>query len=231
LREQKRKGFYIIIPLVIITLITLTAASYYLKNAKAEDDIAYRNKILRFHVIANSDSPEDQALKEGVKKEILTSLKPEMSELENVEDAKEFLKDKSEYIEGIAEQKIKEYGKDYHVKAYLDTTYFPVKTYGAITLPAGEYQALRVEIGSAGGSNWWCILFPPLCFVDITQGLTPEKTVQDLQKVLTEKEIESLKTARNRTEIPIEIRFKIVEIFNGLEDRFAWALSKLDWKN
>ena len=72
MREQKRKGFYIIIPLVIITLITLTAASYYLKNAKAEDDIAYRNKILRFHVIANSDSPEDQALKEGVKKEILS---------------------------------------------------------------------------------------------------------------------------------------------------------------
>lgn len=232
MREHKRKSFHIItIPLVIIALISLTAVSYYFQNAKAQDEIAYKNKILRFHVIANSDSPEDQALKEEVKTEILTSLKPEMSKLDNVENVKEFIKRKSGDIEGIAERIIKKYGKDYSVKAYLDTTSFPIKTYGAITLPAGEYQALRVEIGSAGGSNWWCILFPPLCFVDITQGLTPEKTVQDLQKVLTEKEIESLKTAGSRTDLPIEIRFKIVEIFNGLGDRFAWALDKFERKN
>ena len=103
MREQKRKGFYIIIPLVIITLITLTAASYYLKNAKAEDDIAYRNKILRFHVIANSDSPEDQALKEGVKRDINISQTRNVRARER-RGCKEFLKT-NRNIEGIAEQK------------------------------------------------------------------------------------------------------------------------------
>jgi len=231
LKRLKTKNLYIIIPVIAMTLIVLTLTSYYTKINGEEVDTAYKDKLLRFHVIANSDSPEDQVLKEKVKNEVLNSLQSEMAKLKNIENVKEYLKDKSDFIEEIARGKLKENGKDYDVKAYLDTTFFPIKNYGPITLPGGEYQSLRIELGDAGGSNWWCILFPPLCFVDITQGLTPEKTIKDLEKVLTDREISELKTAKNQTDIPVEIRFKLVEIFNEIGDKFASAMDRLDFRN
>lgn len=221
---------FILLPVLAIALITVIVniTGFSVTGRESEVNQCYHDKLLRFHVIANSDLPEDQELKIEVMEEVLKDLKPDLEKLDDIEETKELLKSKLDHIEQIAERRIREKGMQYDVKARLDTFLFPIKTYGLITLPAGQYQALRVEIGEAKGSNWWCILFPPLCFVDITQGLTPEKTIKDLKKVLTEEEIQQLKTINEPSQIPIEIRFKIAEWFQGIGNKLVLTLDKFE---
>lgn len=168
-------------------------------------------KLIRLHIIANSDNPEDQALKLRVRDDIIRALDSEMEGINDINASREYIKGHLKDIEEIARQEIKRSGRDYTVKAIFGRFMFPVKTYGYVTLPAGEYEALRVIIGKGEGANWWCVLFPPLCFVDITHGLTTEEAKTRLRSVLTERELAAVETAASPEEIPVQVRFKIVE--------------------
>lgn len=230
---KKTKLTYILVSILILIILTaVTGKSYFSASAGEDEGIknsdSYSDKLLRFHVIANSDSPKDQEIKIEVMEEVLKSIKPQLEEINTIEETKELLRCRLVDIERIAEHKVREKGMEYDVKASLGSFVFPVKTYGLITLPAGQYQALRIEIGEAKGSNWWCILFPPLCFVDITQGIASGKTINDLKKTLTEEELLQLKTIGEPTQIPVEIRFKITEWFKGIGNRLALSLEKTE---
>ena len=137
------------------------------------------SKLIRLHVIANSDSPEDQDLKLQVRDTIIGTLDREFEGVDDINISREFIKNNLKYIEEIARREIQKSGKNYSVTAMFDKFPFPVKTYGYVTLPAGEYEALRIIIGSGKGANWWCVLFPPLCFVDITHGITKDETCHE----------------------------------------------------
>jgi len=169
------------------------------------------SKLIRLHVIANSDSPEDQALKLRVRDNIIKALNSEFENVDDIERSRKLIKSNLKKIEDIARQEIIKSGKDYKVKAVYGKFPFPIKSYGYITLPAGEYEALRVIIGEGKGANWWCVLFPPLCFVDITHGVTREDVINNLGKVLTREEMDAVKVIAAPDEVPVEIRFKIVE--------------------
>lgn len=104
---------------------------------------------------------------------------------------------------------------------------FPTKMYGDITLPAGTYEALRVVVGEGEGQNWWCVMFPPLCFVDATHGTIPDSVKEDLKNVLTKEEYSIVASADQEDEIPIEIKFKVVEIFQGSKIKVTGAINKL----
>ncbi|MDD4239246.1 MAG: stage II sporulation protein R [Desulfotomaculaceae bacterium] len=125
--------------------------------------------LIRLHVLANSDSEADQALKRKVRDEIIQAMAPEFLASGDIDSARLTARANLNRIELIASRVIQAEGKDYPVTAKLDTFPFPTKHYGAFILPAGEYEAVRVVIGSGGGTNWWCVLFPPLCFVDMTR--------------------------------------------------------------
>jgi stage II sporulation protein R len=131
-------------------------------------------EVIRLHVVANSDSDEDQALKRDVRDAILAEVTPLFQAAQSVADAEAAIATASPRIEQVAAAVVSARGKAYPVRAELGRFAFPAKSYGAFFLPAGDYKALRVTIGSAEGANWWCVLFPPLCFADWTSGVVLE---------------------------------------------------------
>ncbi|MDD4801363.1 MAG: stage II sporulation protein R [Syntrophomonas sp.] len=131
------------------------------------------HRVLRLHIIANSDEPADQALKLAVKDDIINSMKPRFSNAYDMNDAKQMAEHDIAYIQSVAEANIRAHGYDYPVNVVVGEYEFPIKSYGSVVFPAGTYQAVRVIIGEGQGKNWWCVLFPPLCLVSSTdQGLS-----------------------------------------------------------
>lgn len=149
-------------------------------------------EVFRLHVIANSDTEKDQELKLKVKTRIVEYLKEILGEDAGLEETKEAVLTHLTEIEQEAENIIEEQGFDYPVEAVVEKTYFPEKTYGDCTFPAGEYEALKVKIGSAKGQNWWCVLYPSLCFLDDTYGIVTEEKKEDLKEVLTAEEFQEI---------------------------------------
>ena len=149
-------------------------------------------EVFRLHVIANSDTEKDQELKLKVKTRIVEYLKEILGEDAGLEETKEAVLTHLTEIEQEAENIIEEQGFDYPVEAVVEKTYFPEKTYGDCTFPAGEYEALKVKIGSAKGQNWWCVLYPSLCFLDDTYGIVTEVKKEDLKEVLTAEEFQKI---------------------------------------
>lgn len=150
------------------------------------------SQIMRFHVRANSDSEEDQELKMAVKEDVVSFLKPLLENCESVAESKNVIVSNLQNIYTVAINTIVEQGYDYEVKVYVTEEEFPAKTYGDLTFPAGRYQALRVDIGEAKGQNWWCVMYPPLCFIDETTAVVSEEGKEQLQEVLTPEEYAEL---------------------------------------
>ncbi len=181
-----------------------------INNATFQTGIA--EDIIRFHVIANSDSKEDQALKLIVKNTLVTSLSPYLSDADTIEQARNILSDKLSYIQELAETTIRQNGYHYSVTVTLEDCYFPLKIYGDYNFPPGTYEALRVQIGEAEGKNWWCVMFPPLCFVDETYSIVDETSQQKLKHLLTEEEYNTLVDKK----VPVKIKFKLLEALKDL---------------
>ena len=145
----------------------------------------------------------------------------------SIEQTKSVISEKMPEITNIARETVLANGYDYEVETALGMYPFPTRAYGDIILPAGNYQALKVIIGDGSGSNWWCVLFPPLCFVDVTHGTVPDMIKEDLQKVLTDEEYSIVTSTDSERDIPVRIKFKIVELFQDSKIRLAGALNKL----
>lgn len=183
-------------------------------DSKMTEDIS--GKIIRFHVLANSDTKEDQELKLKVKDEIIKFIQPKLLESKSIEESREILLKSDEEIKKIADKIIKDNGYSYEVKTELQKENFPVKQYGDIVLPQGEYEAYRVLIGDYKGQNWWCVMFPPLCFVDVTKGqIENEKTKEELGSVLDKNEMEMVCDNKQN----IEIKSKVFEIIKELTQK------------
>lgn len=155
-----------------------------------DNDIA--DEVIRFHVRANSDSEEDQALKLLVRDAILEELGPELAEVSSKEEAREVMEENLTKIEKIGAEVIQTEGYNYEINAYLTVEEFPLKTYGDLMFPAGEYEALRIDIGNNNGGNWWCVMYPGLCFVDTVGGVVATEGKEELQQVLTPEQYEEL---------------------------------------
>ena len=156
------------------------------KMARAQELIA--DEVFRFHVLANSDSEADQDLKLKVRNQILSYIQESMSDSSAVvlerHDVKKWVSDHLTEIEQEALHVIYVEGYNYPVNARVAECYFPDRRYGEILFPKGYYEALRVEIGEACGHNWWCVLYPSLCFTDATCAVVSEEGEEKLQNVL-----------------------------------------------
>ena len=182
---------------ILISLL-VTGIVVNTKQSRMQQDLA--KEVFRFHVLANSDSEEDQALKIQVKEAVIAYMKEEIPSSDSVEMTKEWAKSHLDAIVKLAEAVLLEEGYAYEVTAEVTTCDFPEKTYGDITFPPGEYEALRIEIGEAKGQNWWCVLYPNLCFIDAVHAVVPEEGKKDLKNVLEEDTYEMV-TATSRFKI------------------------------
>lgn len=174
--------------LALIIAVCATGALTEAKSSRVQKKIA--EEVFRFHVLANSDSEKDQALKMKVKENVISYMKEELPESEDVEMTKEWAKEHLEEVKAVAKETLRKEGCNHSVKAEVTHCYFPDKTYGDITFPKGEYEALRIEIGAAKGKNWWCVLYPNLCFIDAVHAVVPDEGKKELKKVLDEEEYE-----------------------------------------
>lgn len=172
------------------------------------------NKIIRFHVRANSDSEEDQRLKLIVRDEVIDYLENKLSVAATLDDAKNILYYCKDEIEQIAENTIFQEGYKYSVRVYFEKTYFPMKTYGDMVFPAGKYEAFRIDIGDSEGRNWWCVLFPPLCFVDSTYAIVPDSTKEQFASRLSKEAYSAITISENDDNY--KVRFKYLTFLNKL---------------
>lgn len=208
---MKKNLKMVIILTFLLFLYSSICAISYAQNIST--DIA--NSVFRLHVIANSDSEEDQKLKYIVRDNLLKYMNSICENCETKEDAIAMVEKNKTTFEKIAMNTIKEEGYDYSVKINIGNFEFPTKDYGDISLPAGYYDALRVEIGEAKGRNWWCVMFPPLCFVDISSGVVPDESKELMKNSLSEEEFALVS---NQSDNEIQFKFKLLEFFanNGL---------------
>lgn len=195
----------IILSFLLFLYSTICAISY---AQNISNDIA--NSVFRLHVIANSDSEEDQNLKYKIRDKLLEYMNSICENCKSKEESIAIVKENKDNFEQIAIHTIKEEGYSYGVKINIGNFEFPTKNYGDISLPAGYYDALRVEIGEAKGQNWWCVMFPPLCFVDVSSGIVPEESKELIENNLSEEEFALVS---NQSDTEIQFKFKLLEFF------------------
>lgn len=169
------------------------------------------NSVIRLHIRANSNSKEDQELKLKVRDAILKEAKNVFGDITDIQKAREYAKESTRIINEIAKNEIVKNGYNYNVRTSFGKADFPTKTYGDMTLPAGTYEAMTVEIGSGEGNNWWCVMFPPLCFVEETVAVVDDKTEKILIQNMGKDTYSMLKDNK------IQIKFKIYEAFKQMK--------------
>lgn len=186
---MKRIKVILGVSILLITLVILANKFVFVQQI----DEVNHDQLLRLHVIANSNSPGDQLLKREVRNEIIKEGTKIFQGLNNPENAKEVVEANLKNLTQVAAQKIREEGYNYKVNLKIGDYNFPTRSYNNLTLAAGNYEALRIIIGSGQGANWWCVLFPPLCFVDSVDKMPPQM----------------INKGKNKNKEQVQVKFKL----------------------
>ena len=203
-----KKVKYSLILIILLGIYIFISAISYVTAVSSE----LEDSIFRLHVIANSDTKEDQNLKYIVRDKLIEYMNSISLNAKNKKEAMEIANMHINDFNKIAKQTIIDNGYNYDVHVEIGNFSFPTKTYGDISIPAGSYDALRVKIGEAKGQNWWCVMFPPLCFVNVSSGIVPDESKKILEDELSEEEY-SIISDTNSTDI--KFKFKIIELFQN----------------
>lgn len=198
---------YSILLLILITMFLFISINSYASTVSQN----LSENFFRLHILANSNSKKDQELKLKVRDNIIEYMNSLSYSGLNKEDVIYLTQKNVDNFQKIAKETIISEGYDYDVKVEIGNFYFPTKIYGNISLPAGNYDAIRITIGEAKGENWWCSLFPPLCFIDISSGVISDKSENELKANLSNEEF-AIITEDSKT---IKLKFKLVELFSN----------------
>ncbi|MBQ7120564.1 MAG: stage II sporulation protein R [Oscillospiraceae bacterium] len=198
---MKKHIFELVIIFVLASILSLGAFANDTQKSISE-------KMVRLHVIANSDSESDQAVKLKVRDAILEEVANLTEDCKDIAEVQKKISENLPRLTAVAENTLSENGFNYGAEAELAKTFFPSKYYDGFALPAGEYNALRIKLGEASGKNWWCVLFPPLC---ISAAEEPAE-IQLSESGLSDDEIKLVTS----DEIEYKYKFKIVEFFQNL---------------
>lgn len=210
-------GFMKILAVVLVICIV-----YSITTQKSIAD-----NVVRLHIIAASDSDKDQELKLKVRDAILTHIRDEYPDGATKEETAEYLKDNLDKIEQIAKAVLEENGCQDNVKARYGVFPFPTKGYEGVVLPAGMYEAVRVEIGEAKGRNWWCVMFPPLCVADANSLKFDEQAMSQLKRELGPDNYSLITDIASKSNMEVKIKFRIVELFQNSRIKLAELMSHL----
>ena len=205
---------YLLLLIVSVAFLLLSAYSYV--NAVSNN---LADNVFRLHVIANSDSEEDQNLKYKVRDSLIGYMNTLTNDMNTKDEVIKIAGKHIQDFKDIAQNVVKENGYNYEVNVEIGNFSFPTKTYGDISFPSGFYDALKVEIGKAEGQNWWCVMFPPLCFVDVSSGVVPEESKENLEANLGDEEYSIISDSEENG--LTSIKFKIIEFFENIGTKLA----------
>ena len=198
-----QKNIRYIILISAISLLSLTFYSIYLQKSIA-------SKVLRLHILANSNSAFDQELKLKVRDDVVNYITPLLKNSSSLNETKEIISKNIDNINNVAQETVSKYST-YKTSISLATSSFPTKHYENFSFPAGNYEALKVVIGEGDGNNWWCVMFPPLCFTNSSAGTFDEDSTTKIKETLSEEEYYLIDNYDNPD---IKIKFKILEWLN-----------------
>lgn len=204
---MRKKVFFVLINIILI--FNLVGSIDYGQVVKNNEELKYEDivdKIIRFHVLANSDTEEDQKLKLKVRDEVINYISPKLKESKSLGESRKIIIENKEEMEQISKKVIKDNGYDYKVTSMISRENFPDKIYGDLIFPQGEYEAYRILIGKAKGQNWWCVMFPPLCFVDETKNVVDSSEIKES----IENEVDEDKKEISKNQITF--KFRLFEI-------------------
>ena len=204
-------NFKKIIAILILLLIYIFCCAFSYTGAVCKN---ITDSIFRLHVIANSNSEEDQQLKYKVRDSVLDYFNSISFTANTKEEAMALIKNHLPNIEKIAQEKVYAEGYSYSVTVEIGNFYFPTKTYGEISLPPAYYDSLRIKIGEASGENWWCAMFPALCFIDPQKGIVSETSKEYLEENLPNEEFNLI----SEQTINSNIKFKCVELLQNVSN-------------
>lgn len=209
---KKKLNFIFILTILVFIYIALLSFNYSKAISSNLSD-----SVFRLHIIANSDSSADQELKLKVRDKIIEYMNTLTSNSSDKKDVISRVNNHLDSFKEIALNTIKENGYNYDVNIEIGNFHFPTKSYGDISFPAGNYDALKIEIGDAIGQNWWCVLFPPLCFVNSSTGVVPDDSKNTLKENINSESYEIISEGNNSNDntSDIKIKFKIIEFFNN----------------
>ena len=209
---KKKLNFIFILTILVFIYIALLSFNY----SKAISSNLL-DSVFRLHIIANSDSSADQELKLKVRDNIINYMNTLTSSSSDKKDVISMVNNHLDSFKEIELNTIKENGYNYDVNIEIGNFHFPTKSYGDISFPAGNYDALKIEIGDAIGQNWWCVLFPPLCFVNSSTGVVPDDSKNTLKENINSESYEIISEGNNSNDntSDIKIKFKIIEFFNN----------------
>lgn len=197
--------------LIFTFIILIMGIGFFHTYFNMEKSAAVENlshSAIRFHVLANSDTETDQSLKMKVKEKVVDYIYQNTGSFDTVEEAQNFITGNDNKIKKLAAETIHSLGYDYSVTSSFGMQNFPDKTYGDIVFPKGEYTSYTLSIGEGKGHNWWCVLYPPLCFVDASTGVVPDSSKEMLKESLTNQEYDTI----------VKYRFKYFTFLNKFLD-------------
>ena len=168
--------------------------------------------ILRLHIMANSDSAADQRAKLAVRDAVLEAMGG-MRGCESEAEAEAMLMQSGAQVLRTAEDTLKKCGMEYGAQLVIGEFEFPDRVYAGILYPKGKYRALRIILGEGKGHNWWCVMFPPLCFVDVSSGVVPDSSKELLQNNMSEEDYDLITDDNSSSELTF--KFKLVELFEN----------------
>lgn len=205
---ERKKELFLSVSCFLLAFLLITMWSQQKQESFAS---RIAPEILRFHVLANSDSKEDQDLKLEVRTLLLNTMYEQLGAGATKDETRTYISNNHESLEKVADSYMESKGCDYSAQIELTTCHFPVKVYGDMVFPSGTYEAARVTIGKGEGRNWWCVLYPPLCFVDATYAVVPDSSKQNLENLLAEDDYQALFDRRSEG-TKVQIKSKLWEM-------------------
>lgn len=195
---------------LILILLGFAAFCGYIWQASDPRQEEIADKILRFHILANSDSARDQEVKEKVRDEVGQYMAQYLKDAADLAQTREIVDAHMDGIVREADLVLEREGCAYRASARRAKVEFPIKTYGDYTFPAGEYEALEITLGEGAGHNWWCVLYPNMCFRGSVYEIVTEDAKEALREVLSPEEYAKVFSSGD-----YEIRFRFLEFFRG----------------
>ncbi|MFD2117066.1 stage II sporulation protein R [Paenibacillus yanchengensis] len=196
-----------------IILIIMSWESQLNDEAIAGAGQSIPEQAIRLRILANSDQPEDQLIKRVIRDEVVATMNTWVDNMTTIDDARQLIKIHLPEIEQVVAQTLTSRGYTYDFQVELDEVEFPAKMYGNKIYPAGMYEALRISLGEAEGQNWWCVLFPPLCFVD---AVSSETSSAEALSTTTAEEATTVAVAEQPSDEQPEVKFFIADLFQSV---------------
>ncbi len=185
----------------------------YMAAASFHDEVS-QDEAIRLRILANSDSIKDQILKRDIRDEVNATITDWVLHIDSMDEAKDVIEANLDEIEAIVADKLAKSGINQSFNVEFNRVQFPTKLYGHLVYPAGEYNAVLITLGNGNGENWWCVLFPPLCFLDFANGDAVEHDERNSGVEAAEAETETEGQE-------VEVKFFVIEIFDTVKGWFT----------